>query len=120
MYFFRHSVTRYCISLLTGIVFLNLSFLLTEIHLAGLRQKNPDVYKTIVQLFTITLLEEETDSGPEGPVHDKDDINLFAKDQSNFCICFYLISSKLSYFTSYLKLPDLASPIHLPPPEPIA
>jgi hypothetical protein len=48
MYFFRHSVTRYCISLLTGIVFLNLSFLLTEIHLAGLRQKNPDVYKTIV------------------------------------------------------------------------
>lgn len=120
MHFFRHYVIRNCSSFVTGVVFLNLSFLLTEIDLAGLRQQNPVLYKSIVNLFTNTSFEEECDSGAESPTQSKVDINLITKYQLNINSYFLLNNSSLAQFISSLQLLDFTSPILLPPPEFIA
>jgi hypothetical protein len=62
MHLLRENFTRRVFILLTGIAFLNLSFLVAEIRVLELTSK----YKSLIQLVNNSGLEEEKEAGGEG------------------------------------------------------
>jgi hypothetical protein len=61
MHLLRETKARRIFTLLAGIAFLNLSFILAEISALGLTKK----YKSLVQMVTNAGLEEEKEAGGE-------------------------------------------------------
>lgn len=73
----RNSILLKVFSIFTGLLFLNLSFMLTELKLLGLDQKNSALYKNLVQLISLSGFEEESDSTPGTSTESQPDTHLF-------------------------------------------
>ena len=61
MTLFRHKTITRFLTTLTAVVFLNLSFFLTEITIINLKSNNQELYQSLVKTF-FSICEEENDS----------------------------------------------------------
>lgn len=117
MWFCRHHFVRSWVSLVTGLVFLNLSFILTEIQISGLQEQNQALYESLAILVSSSGFEEESDPSSEGSGHSIDDVKLFYRNYTCFITDYCLISSGLYGTTSSIRLLSGTSSIQLPPPK---
>ncbi len=73
----QNSVLLKVFSIFTGLLFLNLSFMLTELNLLGLDQKNSALFDNLVHMITQSGFEEETDSSTGTTNEIQNDTHLF-------------------------------------------
>jgi uncharacterized phage infection (PIP) family protein YhgE len=117
MRFCRHHIVRSWVSLVTGLIFLNLSFIRTEIQISGLREQNQTLYENIAYLLSGSGFEEENDKSTGESGHESDDSHLFYRNYTSFNSDYRLISSGLYNAASSLQLLNGISSIQLPPPK---
>ena len=116
MTFFRSHRTSRTITLIVGVLFLNLSFLLLEIQAVDLRSKDPSLYESIVRIMSFGF-EEERDAAGESSVE--------VETECNFLVQFNNTVEPFSLLIiSQLGLPHYSSLWHLvhleivsPPPR---
>lgn len=116
MKLFRDHLLGRFIALFTGILFLNLSFILTEIHSFDLKNKNPLLYDNMVKMVCGIGAEEEKDAMGESDSLEKE-ANLLSIGQVIFIPDIYLISNGLHQTDIDLKLLSGNSEISTPPPK---
>jgi len=116
MKLFRDHILGRLIAILTGLLFLNLSFILTEIHSFDLKSKNSKLYDNIVKMVCGIGAEEEKDIMGESDSLEKE-AKLLLSGQVKFIPDLYLISIGLHQTDHDLKLLAGNSEITTPPPK---
>ena len=116
MKFFRDHFFGRFLALVIGVIFLNLSFILTEIHSFDLKSKNAKLYDQIVKLVWGIVAEEEKDIMGESDSMEKE-AKLLATGQDIFIPDLYLITKDLHQTNLDLKLLTGNSEITTPPPK---
>jgi hypothetical protein len=117
MKFFRDHFFGRLLGIVTGIVFLNLSFILTEVNFFELKQKNSKLYEIIVKVVSGVGAEEEKDATGEKEASSEKEVNVFCLNQTLLSTDFYLITSGLHVTELNLKLLSGNSEIQTPPPK---
>ena len=114
---FRQPFLVRLFSLLLGILFLNLSIILTEISAFDLEKKNKALYERLVSLIPDTALEEENGTSGESSTELSDDLSPYI----HITYKFYLLQNhdikfsqccimSVNLLNSYLE-------VFSPPPE---
>ena len=116
MKLFRDHLLGKLIAIFTGILFLNLSFILTEIHSIDLKNKNAKLYDNIVKMVCGIGAEEEKDIMGESDNLEKE-ANLLSAGQTIFIPDLYLITNCFHQIEVDLKLLAGNSEITTPPPK---
>lgn len=114
---FRHWLPKRFLSLLTGVVFFNLSLIFLEIQAVGIQQQDPVAIKSLISLLCDSGLEEESDGSSEGSPQYEDDIKLFHRHQFLMNHYYQFIISNLIKPDLSLRLLDQHIAILVPPPE---
>lgn len=117
MRIFRHWIPKRFLSLLTGVVFLNLSLVLLEIQAVGIQQQDPVAVKSLISLLCDSGLEEEGDGSSEGSPQYEDDVKLFHRHQCPVNPYYQFIISDLNESILSLRVLDKYFAILVPPPE---
>jgi hypothetical protein len=73
----QNSILLKIFSIFTGLLFLNLSFMLTELKVLGLDQTNPAFFNNLVQMISFSGIEEEADSAAGTTNEIQNDTHLF-------------------------------------------
>jgi hypothetical protein len=116
MKLFRDHLLGRFMAIFTGILFLNLSFILTEIHSFDLKAKNSQLYDNIVKMVCGIGAEEERDIMGESDSLEKE-ANLLSAGQIIFIPDLFLISKELHQTSFSPKLLSGNSEITTPPPK---
>lgn len=117
MKLFREHILSRLIASLTGIIFLNLSFILTEINGLELKKSNVQLYDTIVKLVSGIGAEEEKDVAGETESSTEKEVNVFCSDRFELKADYYLIINRLHLNELNLRLLSGNIEISTPPPK---
>jgi hypothetical protein len=103
------------LTILTGVVFLNLSFFLTELNVCDLKLENKTLYDSLVKTF-FTICEEEKDplssDSSDNSVNEIDLIlSVFETEYKEY----YSIQTKSRFFNMTFPNDGASFSIHQPP-----
>jgi hypothetical protein len=118
MEFFRRHIIGRLFAILTGLVFLNLSFVLTELAILEVPSTNSGLYADIAKLVSGVGFEEERDAGGESSEKTiEKEIDVYHQFENKVIINDHLITSKLFHLSSIRGLLDPDSKVATPPPK---
>lgn len=117
MKLFRGHILSRLITLITGIIFLNLSFILTEINSLELKENNVELYNNIVRMVSGIGAEEEKDVAGETESSAEKEVNIFCINHGQLTADYYLITCGLHASEQNLKLLSGNHEITTPPPK---
>ena len=118
MKFFRNNTVRRAITLITGLIFLNLSFVLTEINSFNIQKKNKQLFENLIKLAR-GINEEETDANGEIPCEKKDakEVDLYLSGYINTASPQYsVLTTRYGHHSSNSPLSGVYN-ILIQPPE---
>jgi hypothetical protein len=117
MTLFRNKAIMHFLTTLTGVVFLNLSFFLTELSAIDLKHQNKSLYESLVKTF-FNICEEEKDP-LGGETSEKEsltkELDILISSFENMHGGFYLLLSKNTYFNAAHPSDGASFTIHQPP-----
>jgi hypothetical protein len=118
MQIIRGHILSRAIALITGLIFLNLSFILTEMNALELKQSNSTLYEYIAKLLSGSGFEEEKDSTGETSENGSEkEIKVFHQFTDLAAVNGHLIVSQLYQPNSSQNLLPGNSEITTPPPK---
>jgi hypothetical protein len=116
MYIFRNNAFMRFLSTLAGVVFLNLSFFLTELNAIDLRAENKILYESLVKTFFNICEEEKDPIGSESSdIHSINEIDLMKSLFEINYTGYYLIQTKSRFNNLTFPTDGTSFSIHQPP-----
>lgn len=105
------------LTILIGVIFLNLSFVLAEVSALDFENHDSALFENLVRLISTSGFEEEKDANGE-PTHEiSSDVNFYIQQNLKFPHIKSLIISNLNGSYSSAKVSKAYQPIFSPPPE---
>ncbi len=114
---FRNPKISKPLALLTGIVFLNLSFLLTEMNALELEKKNYPLFESMVKFLSGTGFEEERDVSGETSIEIETDSNDYIQSYIRVQLVNHSPLSNTTAGSNTTNLLSCFREIFSPPPE---
>jgi hypothetical protein len=114
--FRQHYLTR-VFSLLTGLVFLNMSFFLAEVSLLSLT--NPEIIENVAKLISSSGFEEERDGETSGNDSSAKEVDLLFHQIQFHHSALFLITEKINRILEDHYPHEDYSLIFSPPPDPV-
>lgn len=114
---FRRHIGAKLLAFLTGVLFLNMSFFLSEIRLLGLHITHTQMIENVVKALAGAGFEEEKDSMTEAGEEGGHAVDLHVYIHPMAGLALSLNSSKLLHFSHSLPALGGNAEIHLPPPK---
>jgi hypothetical protein len=115
----RTNILSKLLAILTGIIFLNMSFFLTELRVLELDVANHDLVVNIVKMISGVGFEEEKDcmgeSSESGSFEQIVDLHITVQSES--LSGYYLISNNLYLFSQSHLFKSAVHEIATPPPK---
>lgn len=112
----RNSILTRSLSILTGIMFLNLSFILTEVKSLELEKNNRTLFESLIRLVSGVGIEEEKDVSGETTNEVKSDINFHILHDQRLVKDILSKRNRLGNYT-FSRLLTSHKEIFSPPPE---
>jgi hypothetical protein len=113
----KHIAAKF-LALLTGIIFLNMSFFLTEIRYLGLHLSHAKMIENVVKALAGCGFEEEKDSMAEsGSAAGEDIVDLHINVHPVACIDPFKMTAKLYGCQHNLEVASSKAEINTPPPK---
>jgi hypothetical protein len=114
---FRNKIVSRPIAIVTGIVFLNLSFLYVEITVLDLEKKDRKLYDAIVTQLAGAGFEEEKDAAGETSTEQECDASLYLQSNSKLLLVKILIIREIDFHNGPFHYTSSYCQIFSPPPE---
>ena len=114
---FRTHILSRVLTAFVGAIFLNLSFILTEVNSLDLKRTNSDLYENLVRMVSGIGAEEEKDVSGESETTSEKEVKAYYPDAHELNSRYFLITIHQYQHEINLRLLPGIKEITTPPPQ---